>query len=266
MTFDRVWILALAWIPLAWMLFEWRRTARRSALVLKAVSFAAILVALAGPRVNVSETKVALAVLVDTSASVSPSDLQRASRLATAIDSERGRHWMRVIPFARSTREMDRGEEQKPWRLRQTAGEAGRATDLEAAIREAVAALPADMVPRVALISDGKQNKGSIARAAWQAQQLGIPIDTFPMAGRMQPVLRLESISLPSLAFTGEQFAIDLAVSTPKAWTGGGRISGRGAYTGKDAGFPRGGDESHPAARQPEHSRRARSLYRGTRL
>ncbi len=38
MTFDRMWVLAIAWLPLAWMVFEWRRTARRSALVLKGLS------------------------------------------------------------------------------------------------------------------------------------------------------------------------------------------------------------------------------------
>ena len=104
--------------------------------------------------------------------------------------SAQGRHWMRVIPFARSTRDLGKSEEQQPWTLRLTAGEAGRATDLEAAVREAIASLPAGMVPRVALISDGKENKGSIARAAWQAQQLGIPIDTFALAGRPEPALR----------------------------------------------------------------------------
>ena len=26
MTFDRAWVLAIAWLPLAWMVFEWRRT------------------------------------------------------------------------------------------------------------------------------------------------------------------------------------------------------------------------------------------------
>ena len=92
-----------------------------------------------------------------------------------SIASERGRHWMRVIPFARSTRSLDRAESQKPWHLLPTAGEAGRATDLEAAIREAAATLPAGLVPRIALISDGRQNKGSVARAAWQAQAVGHP-------------------------------------------------------------------------------------------
>ena len=77
-----------------------------------------------------------------------------------------GRHWMRVSPFARTTRELDRGEVQQG-SLRPTPGEAGRATDLEGAVRDAIASLPSGLVPRLALISDGQENKGSIARAAW---------------------------------------------------------------------------------------------------
>ncbi|MCU1335526.1 MAG: von Willebrand factor, type [Bryobacterales bacterium] len=217
MTFDRTWVLAIAWLPLAWILFEWRRTARKLGLVLKALSFTAILLALAEPRVVLQETKVALAVLVDTSASSSTADLERASQLAQTMGGAQGRHWMRVVPFARSTRNLAPSEQQKNIRLTPTSGEAGRATDLEAAVREAIASLPAGMVPRVALISDGKENKGSIARAAWQAQQLGIPIDTFALAGHAKPALRLESVSLPTLAFTGEQFPIDVVVSSPSA-------------------------------------------------
>ncbi len=233
MTFDRAWVLLLAWLPLAWMAYEWRRTSRRGALTLKALSLVAILLALAEPRINVSETKVALAVLVDTSDSVSDTDLERASQIASAIGSQRGRHWMRVIPFARATRPLDAREEQKGWTLRKTSGESGRATDLEAAIREAVASLPAGLVPRVVLISDGKQNKGSVARAAWQAQQLGIPIDTFALKGRAEPALRLESISLPTLAFTGEQFPIDVVVSTPRAGPAEVELTAEGRTLGK---------------------------------
>ena len=62
-------------------------------------------------------------------------------------------------------------EGQTPWRLRLTSGSDGRSTDLEAAVREAVSSLPSGMLPRLALISDGKENKVSIARAAWQARQ-----------------------------------------------------------------------------------------------
>jgi len=233
MTFDRVWVLAIAWIPLAWILFEWRRTQRKLGLVLKAVSFTAILLALAEPRMILQETKVALAVLVDTSSSSSPADLERASQLARSMSGARGRHWMRVVPFARSTRDLTPGEQQNNFRLTPTSGEGGRATDLEAAVREAIASLPAGMVPRVALISDGKENKGSIARAAWQAQQLGIPIDTFALSGRSKPALRLESVSLPSLAFTGEQFPIDVVVSSPSAGAAQVELSAEGKVLGQ---------------------------------
>ncbi|MBV8843226.1 MAG: VWA domain-containing protein [Bryobacterales bacterium] len=232
MTFDRSWVLAIAWLPIAWGLWEWSRTRRRLALALKALALTAILLALAQPKLSVQETKVALAVLVDTSASVSSPDLQKASQLTRDMRDAQGRHWMRVVPFARSTRDLDRGESQQ-WTLRQTSGEAGRATDLEAAVREAVASLPGGLVPRVALISDGMENKGSIARAAWQAQQLGIPIDTFPLSGRTRPALRLESISLPSMAFTGEQFPIDLVVSAPKAESAQIELDAEGRMLGK---------------------------------
>ncbi len=233
MIFDRAWLLAIAWLPLAWIVFEWRRTARKLGLVLKALSFTAILLALSEPRMILQETKVALAVLVDTSASSSAADLERASQLARTMSDARGRHWMRVVPFARSTRDLTPGEQQNNFRLTPTSGDAGRATDLEAAVREAIASLPAGMVPRVALISDGKENQGSIARAAWQAQQLGIPIDTFALAGHPKPALRLESVSVPSLAFTGEQFPIDLVVSSPSAGPAQVELSAEGKPLGQ---------------------------------
>lgn len=217
MSFDRAWVLIVAWLPLAWAYWTWPRSSRKLGLALKAAAFTLILLALAEPRLNISTTRMAVGVLVDTSASVSPADLQKASRIVSDIDSNRGSNAMRVIPFAQSTRVADVTEGQKPWKLRLTSGGAGRATDLEAAVREAISSLPAGMLPRLALISDGMENKGSVARAAWQARQFGIPVDSYAMAGRERPALRLESVSLPTNAFTGEPFAIDLAVSAPSA-------------------------------------------------
>jgi Ca-activated chloride channel homolog len=231
MTFDRLWVLYIAWLPLAWAAWEWTRTRRRLALSLKAITLLAILLALAEPRLKVNETRVAVAVLVDTSASITQPDLDRASKLARSMQAAQGRHWMSVIPFARATEAPD--SNRQSLNLRLTSGEDGRATDIEAAVREAIAALPSGFVPRVALISDGKENKGSIVRAAYQAQQLGIPIDTFALAGRSKPGLHLDSISLPSNAFTGEQFPIDLLVSAPSAGPAEIELAAEGRQLGK---------------------------------
>ncbi len=216
MSFDHVWVLVLALAPVAWAVREWRATVRRGALILKAAAFLAILLALAQPRLTFFDTKVAVAILADTSRSVTEQDLQRASDIASQLERLRGSHWTKVIPFARSTRKLMPQERGKSWNLQYTPGDAGHGTDLEAALREAIGTLPGGMVRRVVLISDGNENLGSAARATWQAQQLGIPIDTFALAGSPKPDLRVESVSLPSLVFSGERFPIDVTVSAPR--------------------------------------------------
>jgi len=72
-------------------------------------------------------------------------------------------------------------------------------------------------VPRLLLLSDGNENLGSVARAIWQARQLGLPIDTVALAGRPKPGLRLESVTIPGQVFSGERFPIDVAVEAPGA-------------------------------------------------
>ena len=62
-------------------------SARRIALLLKAGGLTAVLLALSEPRITVYETKVAAAILVDTSASVTPQDLAHASDLATQMEA-----------------------------------------------------------------------------------------------------------------------------------------------------------------------------------
>src|SRR5215469_9605505 len=156
--------------------------------------------------------------LADTSASVSPNDLQRESDYADRLEKARGRHWSRVIPFARSTRDALISERIKNnWQIHYTAGAGGRATDLETAIRDGAASLPAGMVPRLLLVWDGNENLGSVARAIWQAQQLGIPVDTYPVAGRPKPELRLESVVMPGQVFSGERFPIEITLESPRS-------------------------------------------------
>jgi Mg-chelatase subunit ChlD len=232
MTFDRSWVLLFTVIPVAWVVVSWRRTPQRTGLLLKAAALLAIMVAIAEPRLTLPESKVAAVVLVDTSASMSPEDLARASGIATKIEDARGRHWMRVIPFARSSRQPASDEFNRKWALKPTSGEAGRGTDLESAVREAIAALPGGMVPRVVMLSDGNENHGSIARASWLAQHLRVPIDTIALAGRPRPNLRVESVSLPVLAFTGEKFPIDLVVSSPRKASGTVEITAEGKLLG----------------------------------
>src|SRR6266566_533719 len=84
-----------------------RRQLRRINLLLKAGMMAAVILALAQPVLSIRDRKVALAVLVDTSASVTDADLTRESALLREMDSARGSNLMDVIPFARVPRALD---------------------------------------------------------------------------------------------------------------------------------------------------------------
>lgn len=217
MSFEREWMLWFAALPLAWAAWSWRHCPRRAALWLKTLALLAVLVALAGPRLRVATARMAVSVLVDTSASVSARDLERASELVGRIAAARGRHLVRVVPFARTPTEFQAAEASGRWRFRHSEGEEAGATDIEAAISKALSQLPEDLVPHLVLISDGRENQGSALRAAWQARQLSVPIDTFVLEGRPRPELRLDSVSLPAQAFAGERFPVDLALHTPRA-------------------------------------------------
>ena len=220
MIFERSWVLALALIPILWAVYEWRRSERKLALALKALSFSAVLLAIAEPVLKTFETKTAVVVLADTSASISPDDLKKESDYLNAMQSAKGRNVMRVMPFARSTRPLEPSETAKGWALKNTASDAGRGTGIESAMRDGLAGLPEGLVPRVLLMSDGRENSGSAARASWQAKQLGVAVDVLPLAGRPQPAIRIESVSMPPVAFSGERFPVELVVEAPKRTQG----------------------------------------------
>jgi uncharacterized membrane protein len=229
-----LWLIALI-LPLAWVAWDWRRTTGKPRLILKTLAVACIFAALAEPRMNFQKTKVAVAVLADTSASLTPADLQRASTLVSQIESERGSNSTEIIPFARNPRQPFASEHQdSQWTLQRTPGAAGRATSLERAVSEAVASLPAGLLRRVVLISDGNENSGSITRATWQAQQLGIPIDTYALNGRAQPRLRLDSVSIPGQVFSGEKFPVDLTIEAPSPTSAYIEITAEGKSLGQN--------------------------------
>jgi len=215
MTFERPWLLLLSILPVVWCYYEWRKHSRHFALIAKAVMLLTIALALAGPVLSWHDHDVALAVVADTSASLSAKDLEREQSILKQVASNKGSNELDVIPFARAPREVASGE--SGYKLAVTAGEAGKGTNLEAPVRSALASLPTGMLHRILLISDGNENEGALTRAAWQARELGVPIDTIALAGRDRPQILVEAVGLPTVVFTGEQFPVDLTVYSPRA-------------------------------------------------
>ena len=215
MTFVHPLWLVLLIAPIAWLFLTWQSTARRLPLSLKAASFAAAIIAFAEPTMPLPRTKVGAVVLVDTSASVTKADLQRASTMVEEIEGERGSNWVKVVPFGAKPRLLTSSEVSKGVQLASSASPVGDATNIEAALVGSMAAVPAGYLPRMVLISDGNENEGSSARAIAQMRRLQVPVDTIAISGRPTTALRLDSISLPRVAYAGEQIPLDLTIHSP---------------------------------------------------
>ena len=80
MSFDYPWALLLLFAPAAWVVWDWKRQPRLAPLLLKAFMAAAVILALSSPSYTWRDSSVALAVLADTSASLSDADRIRILR------------------------------------------------------------------------------------------------------------------------------------------------------------------------------------------
>jgi hypothetical protein len=114
MTFGREWVLLLLAALPVWVWWEWSRSLRRAGIVLKALVFTLIILALAEPQMTVFEQRMAVGVLADVSASVPADQLQRERELAGQIESARGRNLSRVIAFDESTQAGDSARVAEP--------------------------------------------------------------------------------------------------------------------------------------------------------
>jgi len=205
------------WLALAGgilLFLEWWLFAKRLRMWLKIAAIAAVAIALFGPAMSLFETKLAVTILADTSQSLTEQDINQLGDRIGQIQQARGRHIVRVLPFARGVRSI--GPDEATTGLKQTGGDLGRGTNLEASIRDAIASSPAGLVPHFVVISDGMETEGNAMQALWQAQQMNIPIDTYSLRGRQKPQLNIDAVKMPPQAFAGEKFPVEITLRSPR--------------------------------------------------
>jgi uncharacterized protein YegL len=215
MIFQHPAFLVLACVPLVWMASRWRNSPKRARLVMKALSFAVLLIAFSEPVITLPQTRIAELVLVDTSASIGSAELQRASATAAEIAKRRGRNFVEIVPFENGIRELRSQETPGALHLEPVSLEHTTGTDIEAALTSSMALVPAGYLPRLLLLSDGNENEGSVLRAIPQLETLGVPVDTIPLGKGAAGALRIEHVTLPSEAYSAEEIPIELSVSSP---------------------------------------------------
>ena len=194
-----------------------RMTRTRRALVWFFTTLAALAAALAvaEPELGKPLDRMTILLLIDRSRSIDlvpGADARLASELRVAEKGMRDDDRIGTVVFAADaiTEDPPRPHSDLPPPQRVELGRDG--TNIEAAIRRALAELPSDAAPRIVLVSDGVQTRGDALAAAAAAVAADVPIDVVPLDQKTFPDVRVVSVRAPSYANEGEP--LDLRVVT----------------------------------------------------
>jgi len=237
LSFDRpLWLLALLILVPYIVLTAWRSAASiepwslRLSTGIRLVVVALLIATLAEPLVRRESTDRAVIVVMDDSASVptpahdhARSWLREASKLDRAAQDRLG-----VISAGR-----DAVVQALPTAHTVASFEGARAngegTNLESALRLAIALAPADAGTRIVLASDGNETTGDLSRAASAAAALGVPIDVLPIPFQLDQEVLVDEIDAPPSARPDTAVRVRVVLRATKAATGTLRIQIRGS-------------------------------------
>ncbi len=211
--------LVLAW---RFSLLPARMTKWRKGLVVFFSSLAALAAALAvaEPELGRPLDRMTILVMIDRSRSIdlvpgAETRMQMEQKLAEKGMHDDDRTGTIVFGAEAATEDPPRPKSDLPPPQRIEVGRDG--TDIEAAIRRALAELPSDTAARLVLVSDGVQTRGDALSAAAASVAADVPIDVVPLDQKTFPDVRVVSVRAPSHADEGEplDFRVVTSSTTP---------------------------------------------------
>lgn len=175
----------------------------------------ALTLVIAGTEIGRPLDRLTVVVVVDRSRSIDlvPDAKQLVDRqLELAQTSMRDGDRIAIVSFGASAATEQPARTKDEPSLSQRPSFSRDGTDLEAALRRALAEVPPDSAARIVLLSDGVPTRGDVMAGAHAALAAQIPIDTLTLEqGRVADV-RVVSVRAPARADAGE--SIDLRVVT----------------------------------------------------
>jgi Mg-chelatase subunit ChlD len=213
--FERPWLLLLLPVSLTLVYVLWRTSRtymppvrRRASLIVRVAVTTLLCLVLSSPTIQLRADQLAVAVLLDRSDSISP--LARSEQeqwLAKALANKSAADQVAVITFAEeATVERALSDDAHPPRLAPESS--GTRTNLAAAIRAGVAALPPSAARRLVLLSDGRENLDHAEPAAALASAAHVQLMTVPGDERHGPEVLVRALDAPTQLREGERFSV----------------------------------------------------------
>ena len=223
-SFANSWtLLLLVLIPIiaagAWYLGDPATPARRRLILLRTLTWLAVILALSEPLLAREANATTTIFVVDRSTSVTTNgDMSGANWLSSALKSANSGDDAAIISFGGSAALTVpvRGAGSIPGDWTDSVDASTIDPDysnMESALALA-RTLPVGGNRRIVLISDGAQNIGSVQTQAAQAASDGLPVDVLIVPGAATDDLRVDSLTLPASIWKGEQPNVLVGVST----------------------------------------------------
>ena len=226
--FERAWLLLLLLPALAAVYWLWHTSRtympplrRKAALVFRALVVTLVVLVIASPTIQLRADQVAVALLLDRSDSISPQARDEQEQwLARAMAAKGPNDQVAVITFGEDAN-VERALSDDPHPPRLAPEQAGSRTNIAAAIRAGVAALPPSLARRVVLLSDGRENLDHADPAAALASAAHVQVMTVPLGEGNGPEVLVRQLDAPSQLREGERFTVtaQLDSTTPTTAT-----------------------------------------------
>lgn len=222
---DARWLWALLALPVVvgagWLLGTRRGRLRRSVLLLRALSVAMLVLAVAQPLSSAGGSARNTIFVVDRSRSLTDGGSGEVERwVGKALDGAGGGDRAAVVAFGSSPAlaqpVADASSIGEGWQSAE--GVDGSFTDIESGLALA-RALPVGGSRRIVLVSDGAENLGTALDQVSQAATDGIPIDVLPLPGVSGDDLRVEGATAPEAIWSGDSLQVLATIGAGEAGT-----------------------------------------------
>ncbi|HXC30939.1 MAG TPA: VWA domain-containing protein [Verrucomicrobiae bacterium] len=219
MTFEQpIFLVLTGLLPVLWVLMRKLPGVSQTCLALKCAAFTALVIALAGPWAPLRVEKLAVTVLMDTSASMPRESLQRGEAMLRDLVRKNSGADLRLITFAEHPRLRVVPAQADQVNIPQGVDpKEGMVTNLEEALQLALSTFPSQGQRRILLISDGNENRGHALTEALRAREGGVAVFTVPSGGTAPLSVQVESVASPQDVFSGERFPMSLRLDSGAA-------------------------------------------------
>jgi Ca-activated chloride channel homolog len=185
--------------------FPWRQ--RLASLVCRTTIVVLLVLALAGLVLLKPTAKMFVAFAVDRSLSVDDKAAEVIDTTLREAAEAAGDNELAFMDFALQATPLAASRE----KLKPLTEDQRRGTDLASAIEMAAAAIPPGRVPKVVLLTDGRQTHGDATQAASMAN---CPVSVVPLPVRDDPEVLVAEAVAPAEVRQGEPFYVEVVISS----------------------------------------------------